>query len=112
MEGKDAMKKNSAAFQPIKILKRQPNSDPCLVEAPNRLGTGPNPRIKTLEEREAAYAEARLRILGPSSQDDCGPLTNGHAGHKSRHSGGAKFSVEPNIKIISNAVRPNHNGKT
>lgn len=26
--------------------------------------------IKTLEEREAAYAEARLRILGPESATD------------------------------------------
>lgn len=104
MDGKESSKKNTSTFQPIKILKRQPNSDPCLVEAPSRLA--PN-RIKTLEEREAAYAEARLRILGPSTREDCEAVTNGHASRITRNS-----VVARNIKIISNSVRQNNNGKT
>lgn len=99
-----------SSFQPIKILKRQPNSDPCLTQAPAR--AAPSRHIKTLEEREAAYAEARLRILGPSTRTECGTSTNGHASHNQRSSGAARYPVEPNIKIISNAIRQNADGKT
>lgn len=100
-----------STFQPIKILKRQPNSDPCLTDAPTR--AAPGRHTKTLEEREAAYAEARLRILGPSAvRTECVTNTNGHANHNPRNTGAAKHPVEPNIKIISNAIRQNADGKT
>lgn len=99
-----------STFQPIKILKRQPNSDPCLTGAPAR--AAPSRQIKTLEEREAAYAEARLRILGPSAHNGCETNTNGHANHNPRSTGAAKYPAEPNIKIISNAIRQNADSKT
>jgi hypothetical protein len=53
---------------PVRILKRQPNSDPCLAATEARVAQA-RP-IRTLEEREAAYAEARLRILGPAASTE------------------------------------------
>jgi hypothetical protein len=64
-KSKEQDSKNMNSFQPIKILKRQPNSEPCLTAMAN--SANPPKPIKTLEEREAAYAEARLRILGPQN---------------------------------------------
>lgn len=110
MDSKKLTKKNNGQFQPIKILKRQQNSDPCLVDTP--ACAAPNPRVKTLEEREAAYAEARLRILGPVSREENGPVSDGHFYNNFRNSGATKYTVGPDIKIVSNTVRQNNkNGK-
>lgn len=115
MEKKEWEKRNTGSLQPIRILKRQPNSDPCLVTAPSR-ATTPHRQIKTLEEREAAYAEARLRILGPTGRTaagcDAAALPNGHQNRPLQNPGTEKFPAEPNIKIISKTIRQNANSKT
>lgn len=54
---------SSNSNQPIKILKRQPNAN-TTGDGNSRVAT--QKPLKTFEEREAAYAEARRRILGSS----------------------------------------------
>lgn len=59
----------NASTQPVKILKRQPVSDPCLASSDNQCGAQSQP-VRTLEERKAAYAAARLRILGSAAESN------------------------------------------
>lgn len=52
----------------IKILKR-PESSPSLSSASNQINSS-KPQIKTLEQREKEYAEARKRILGSETDQN------------------------------------------
>lgn len=52
----------------VTILKR-PDSSPALSSTTH----SSKPQIKTLEQREKEYAEARLRIMGAAASDDPSP---------------------------------------
>ncbi|KAI8500509.1 PREDICTED: SUZ domain-containing protein 1-like [Branchiostoma belcheri] len=55
-------------YQPqLKILKRPTNSSDAT--SPNSTDSKPKAKHKTLAQREAEYAEARLRILGATSAE-------------------------------------------
>lgn len=57
------------AYQPqLRILKRQTGSGDQSVG--NNQDGNPKNKSKTLAEREAAYAEARLRILGSATSEN------------------------------------------
>ncbi|XP_078615684.1 SUZ RNA-binding domain-containing-like [Branchiostoma floridae x Branchiostoma japonicum] len=56
-------------YQPqLKILKRPTNSPD--TSSPNSTDGKPKAKHKTLAQREAEYAEARLRILGATSAEE------------------------------------------
>ncbi len=66
------MQRTQPENQKITILRR-PNSGSNLANATNSIGNNSSEKpkhLKTLEQREKEYAEARLRILGSASSDD------------------------------------------
>jgi len=71
---------NPTSSNPIKILKRPP-SDKNLKDM---YAANPNPAqpIKTFEQREQEYAQARLRILGSAhpEQDPPAQASNNYTG--------------------------------
>lgn len=65
------------AYKPsVRILKREPNASGHNNPSPS-VRPQQNKPIRTLEEREAAYAEARLRILGSAESSQDSELNNG-----------------------------------
>ncbi|KAL5014336.1 hypothetical protein ScPMuIL_008606 [Solemya velum] len=50
----------------VRILKREPNSSQC----ENNVGSKGQQPSKTLKQREAEYAQARLRIMGSAYSED------------------------------------------
>lgn len=53
--------------KPVVTILKRPGSSPALSSASQG---NSKPQIKTLEQREKEYAEARLRILGSAVSDE------------------------------------------
>jgi len=69
IDGEDSLRSQYMSLEPsVKILKRPTREERLAAgrEACNGVGKP----VKSLRQREAEYAEARLRIMGNSNNDD------------------------------------------